>query len=322
MINKFQLKQGKLLTLKSFPQNLKNLVWLDIHAPTKAEELDIENLLAINLPTHEKMHEIETSSRLYCEKGIFYITATLITKIGTDDPETHSVTFIIKDDKLITLRYSQPKVFSVYLKRLSLGQVEPIHQGFDIFLGLMETIIDLLSDNLEMIGHGLDKISQSVFQKTSNIHDGTTNLQQLLKSLGRYGDLNGKLRESLISLSRVFSYLLLSGGKYKQTHKEILETYSKDISSLTEHATYVSARVNLLLDATLGMINIEQNAIIKIFSVAAVVFLPPTLIASIYGMNFKHLPELNWSYGYPLALILMILSAVLPYLYFKKKSWL
>jgi magnesium transporter len=211
----------------------------------------------------------------------------------------------------------------MYLGRVARGQAEPVKQGFDIFLGLMETVIDRLSDILEMIGRELDNTSKSIFQKTSANHNDTAGFQAVLVALGRYGDLNGKLRESLLSLSRVFSYMLLSGGKYKDdSHKEALETYAKDISSLTEHATYVSNRVNLLLDATLGMVNIEQNTIIKIFSVAAVVFLAPTLIASIYDMNFEHMPELEWLLGYPFAVGLMILSAILPYLYFKKKGWL
>lgn len=321
MINQYFLSGNKLATVQD-TANHKDLIWVDMHAPDKAEELSIENLLGIDAPTREEMHEIEVSSRLYSENGALYITATLVTQVETDQPETHSVTFIIKDNKLVTLRYSDPKAFSMYLGRVSRGQAEPIKQGFDIFLGLMEAIIDRLSDTLEFIGRELDSTSKSVFQKTSAKHNDTADLQDVLKALGRFGDLNGKLRESLLSLSRVFSYLLLSGGQYKQSHKEALETYAKDISSLTEHANYVSNRVNLLLDATLGMINIEQNAIIKIFSVAAVVFLPPTLIASIYGMNFEHMPELDWLLGYPFAIGLMILSAILPFLYFKKKGWL
>lgn len=321
MLRYFTLKDKKIIEQTGLPQTLSNTVWIDMLSPDSTEEYEIEKLLAIDIPTHEEMHEIEVSSRLYSEKGAHYITATLVTQSESNKPETHSITFIIKDHILITLRYSEPKAFALFLSRVDKGQAEP-KTGFDIFLGLMESVIDRLSDALEMIGHELDQTSASVFKQDHQEQNDSNSFQAILKRIGLYGDLNGKLRESLLSLSRVFSYLLLFGGEHKKQHKEAIETNAKDIRSLTEHAMYISNRVNLLLDATLGMIQIEQNAIIKIFSIAAVVFLPPTLIASIYGMNFKHIPELEWFLGYPFAISIMITSALLPLLYFKRKGWL
>jgi magnesium transporter len=321
MVKYYLTHDGRLTESIKPPQSLDDLIWVDMLFPSKEEERDVENLLSIETPTPEEMLEIEVSSRLYVENGAIFTTATLVTHFEKDSPESNSVTFIFKDKTLITLRYAEPKAFSLFLNRCTRNS-EPLKSGVDIFVGLTEAIIDRLSDALEMIGRELDATSTKVFQKNTGPAASSSNLQDLLKKIGRNGDLNGKLRESLLSLSRLIGYLLLMGGKNKQEHIEDLETYAKDITALNEYTNYVSSRINLLLDATLGMINIEQNAIIKIFSVAAVVFLPPTLIASIYGMNFKNMPELDWFFGYPFAIFLMILFAILPYLFFKKKRWL
>lgn len=321
MIKYYILKNNKLIDNPGIPTSLAPLVWVDMLSPEKDQEAEVEARLSIDAPTREEMHEIEISSRLYTESNTIYITATLVTQMLTEEPQTHSITFIFKDETLVTLRYSDPKAFQIYLARIAKNQHEPIKSGFDVFFGLMDAVVDRLSEALEMIGHELDGASASVFQNRQSKGEFRGCLNDVLKRVGRYGDLNGKIRESLLSLARAFSYLQHT-GKVNPRHKETLETFAKDISSLTEHASFISNRVNLLLDATLGMINIEQNAIIKIFSVAAVVFLPPTLIASIYGMNFEFMPELTLPYGYPAAIGLMILSAVLPYIYFKFRRWL
>ncbi len=322
MIKYYLSLNDKLVESETKPKSLENLVWVDMNYPSNQEEHEVESLISIETPTREKMSEIEVSSRLYVEKGTIYTTSTLITNFEKEIPESHSVTFIFKDKILITVRYSEPKSFVLFLSRCSKHQQIPIHSGVDVFIGITEAIIDRLSDALELIGRELDLTSIGVFQKTSNEkRKGSNDLQELLRKIGRFGDLNGKLRESLLTLSRQMSYLILVGGKNKQEHIEDLETYVKDISALSEHTNYVSSRINILLDAILGMINIEQNAIIKFFSVAAVIFLPPTLIASVYGMNFNHMPELDWHLGYPLAVSLMLLSGIGPYLYFKKQRW-
>lgn len=323
MIKYYTIENKKLAEHTGLPDKAEDLVWVDMLSPSDAEEHEVEALLQIDAPTPEEMQEIEVSSRLYSENGALYITATLIINVDSDAPESKSVTFIIRGKTLITLRYSEPKAFSMYLSRVTRGSNDKYEDGFHVFLGLMKAVIDRLSDTLELVGRELDETSRAVFQSPAKGKEQTHDLQELLKKIGRMGDLNGKARESLLSLSRVFSYLSLSAQEeHKLKHGDVVATFTKDIGSLTDHATYLSNKVNLLLDATLGLINIEQNAIIKIFSVAAVVFLPPTLIASIYGMNFEHMPELEWLLGYPFAVGLMILSAILPYLYFKKKKWL
>ncbi len=314
-------KNGKRLVAETFDSgmDIREILWFDLLNPDETEKRAVERILDIEAPTPEEMQEIEISSRLYTEKDALHITVTLVTNAENGTPEASAVTFILKDKALVTLRYSEPRAFAIYLNRASRGSTDKFDDGYHVFLGLMEAIIDRLSDNLEMVGWELDDTSRAVFQNTgkNNSHD----LQETIKKIGRMGDLNGKIRESLLGLSRVFSYLSLSRGDGRK-YKELVDTFAKDISSLTDHAGYINNKVNLLLDATLGLINIEQNAIIKIFSVAAVVFLPPTLIASNYGMNFRHMPELDWLFGYPFALVLMLISAILPFLYFKKKKWL
>lgn len=322
MIHYYSISNSKLTSIEKENCTPETIVWIDLIHPDESELKSIEELLSIEMPTREAMHEIEVSSRLYCENGTTYITSNFVTHDDSEESETHAVTFILKDHKIVTLRYCDPRAFSMYHTRIAKNQADPIKNGFDIFLGIMDASIDRLSDLLEMIGKYLDETSKTVFQKSQGTKSTAKDFQSLLKKIGRFGDLNAKLRESILNLARVFSYLILLEDSHKKVHIKALKTCSKDVSSLADHTGHIANRINLLLDATLGMINIEQNTIIKIFSVAAVVFLPPTLIASIYGMNFHAMPELSWHFGYPFALLLMVISAILPYLFFKKKGWL
>ena len=188
----------------------------------------------------------------------------------------------------------------------------------------LDALIDRVADVLERIGLEVDGISHEVFEHPATPRQ-TGDFQSILRALGRRGDLTSKVRESLVGIGRLLMFFGQASEANAKTAKDLrarLRTMSRDVRSLTEHASFLSAKINFLLDATLGMINIEQNAIIKIFSVVAVVFLPPTLIASIYGMNFDFMPELDWAIGYPLALALMLGSAIAPYIYFKRRGWL
>jgi magnesium transporter len=274
-------ESGTITQTNVMPESLENLVWGDMLSPTREDELLIENFLNIDIPTRDEMHEIEVSSRLYLLKGDLYITTILLTDPESEIPESHSVTFVIRDKILITIRYSEPSAFKIFHSRINKGFVSIKKYGFEAFLEIMEIIIDKHSDILGIIGHELDHTSQIVFQNTYEAKKKTNKkrpsnyLQVALKKIGRCGDLNGKINESLLSLSRAFIFIQNSAGKYSKGHSDVIKTSSQDIISLTEHSSYISSRVNLLLDATLGMINIQQNSIIKIFSVAAVVFLPP-----------------------------------------------
>jgi magnesium transporter len=298
-------------------------VWIDLFNPTPEEEQFAEKRLGLFLPTREEMQEIEASSRLYQEDGGMFMTASVLYATETEIPGTAPITFVLKGQTLVTIRYAEPKSLAGFIAH---AERQPMlcPSGSATLIGLLEAIVDRTADILERVAGEVDALSQRIFKvHPGAVHKRTTNeeLEANLKQIGRSQNLVSKARESLVSLARLLSFLAVGEAKDKvfRTHQKSL---SRDVASLTDHATYIGNNITFLLDASMGMINIEQNAIIKIFSVAAVVFLPPTLVASIYGMNFESMPELHWAAGYPWALGLMVLSAVLPYFWFKRKGWL
>ena len=266
------------------------------------------------------MAEIEPSSRLYHERGAVFLTANVMSGIDAGDPVSTPIGFVLTKEHLITVRYADPKPFRSFAAHI---EREP-----GLCASSTMTLVDRLADTLEVVQGDIDKTSRSVFRRGQasgrrRARISNEELQQLLIRIGGDQDLLAKTRDSLVSMGRLMSFLSLPMHiREDQELREHVKTINRDITSLLNHSGFLSTNVSFLLDASLGLINIEQNAIIKIFSVAAVVFLPPTLVASIYGMNFKHMPELEWLLGYPSALALMVLSAVLPYLFFKQKGWL
>jgi magnesium transporter len=315
------IREKRLVRLDPAPGVAEEVAWIDLVAPTAEEEERVERFLGIEVPTREEMAEIEVSSRLYREGDVLYMTASLVTGADTALPESCPVTFILTKARLVTVRYAEPSVFRVFAQQAAKSDAD-LKNGDSIFVGLLEAIIDRTADVLEGIGRKMDAISRSVFQKEVSDEGMSRDYKSVLRKIGRGGDLNAKARESLVSLGRLVNYVSAECGDLHPGLRERTETMAADIRSLTDHASYLAGTAVFQLDATLGLINIEQNAIIKIVSVAAVVFLPPTLVASIYGMNFDAMPELEWLLGYPLALGLMVLSAVLPYVYFKRRGWL
>ncbi len=298
---------------------LKEAVWIDLLTPTKEEEHLIEGYLQFEIPTREDMVEIELSSRLYKDNATLFMTATMIAQSDSPDPKIDPVTFIYDGKQLITIRYIEPLSFKLviaHLKRLAR------HDAESIFIELMDATVDRLADILELVGRRLDEYSKTLFRPQSETNE-RLDYQQLILTIGANGELNTKARESLVTFNRLVTFLGQSGNTTidDDGHQRLI-TLGKDISSLSDHVNFLSSRVNFLLDATLGMVNIEQNNIIKIFSVAAVIFLPPTLVASVYGMNFQFIPELQWRYGYLFAISMIIFAAWVPYRYFKYKKWL
>ncbi len=303
------------------------IVWIDVHKPTAVEDQQVEKLLCISLPTREEMEEIEISARLYQEDSAEFMTLTAIVRIHAEEPETTPITFVLKGDTLVTLRYEEPKAFANYIARAQKPGAVPCSGGEMIMMGLIEALCDRIADALENVGRDIDSVSRSVFRRKpgekplSNPHD----LQAIIEKIGRNGDLLNKVGESLVSINRVLTYHTTLDENDKRRGKEARarsKVLSRDVVALTDQATFLSNKVNFMLDATLGLINLQQNQIIKIFSVAAVIFLPPTLVASIYGMNFEHMPELKWQFGYLWGIGLMIASAILPYYIFKRRGWL
>ncbi|WP_026868571.1 magnesium transporter CorA family protein [Inquilinus limosus] len=299
-------------------------VWIDLFNPTAEEERLAEKQLGLFLPTREEMQEIEASSRLYQEDGGMFMTASVLYATETDVPGTAPITFVLKGQTLVTIRYAEPKSLTGFIAHAE-RQPTLCPSGSATLIGLLEAIVDRTADILERVAGEVDALSQRIFKvHPGAVHKRTTNeeLEANLKQIGRSQNLVSKARESLVSLARLLSFLAVGDATKDKVFRTHLKSLSRDVASLTDHATYIGNNITFLLDASMGMINIEQNAIIKIFSVAAVVFLPPTLVASIYGMNFEVMPELKWAVGYPWALGLMVLSAVLPYLWFKRKGWL
>jgi len=302
-------------------------VWLDLFNPTPEEDRYVEQLLGINLPTLEEMQEIEVSARLYQENGAEFMTLTAITQIESEDPATTPITFVLKGSTVLTVRYAETKAFANFANRAQKPNTVPCANGEQVMMSLIEAICDRLADALERVGVNVDAASRAVFRRkaTRKASRTTQELQQVIEKIGQEGDLLSKVRESLVSVNRVLTYHTSADQADKQMTKDARarsKVLYRDVVALADQATFLSNKVNFLLDATLGLINLQQNQIIKIFSVAAVVFLPPTLVASIYGMNFDNMPELKWLFGYPWALGLMVLSAVGPYYYFKRRGWL
>jgi magnesium transporter len=323
MLTIYEFLAGELKVQTGKPRITEQTVWIDLRNPTPEEEAKVEKSLQIDVPTREEQQEIEVSDRLYHEDGAYFMTATLLFQGEQSEAKTTPVSFILAGPKLITVRYAEPRAFDMFVTRCNRSEID-LSSGIVVLAGLLDTIVDRLADFIERIQAEVEALSHSVFEN----HGAATSRQRrfdvLLRSIGREGEIASKARESGHSLGRLLTFLSYAvterkDGKPLQSR---VRTAARDMASLTDHATFLSGKIIFLLDATLGMINIQQNDIIKIFSVAAVVFLPPTLIASIYGMNFHAMPELDWLFGYPFALGLMVLFAALPYIYFKRKGWL
>jgi len=304
----------------------ENAVWLDLLEPSPEEETRVEKALGEEVPTREEMQEIELSSRLYTAGEAAFMTATVLSQTETPEPKSSAVTFILTRRSLVSLRYTEPRPFTQFANRIT-RQPGLAGSSEGALAGLLETIIDRLADILEQVSNELDGLSQSIFAEEApgTPRPSRRDLRKVIQSLGRNGDLASKVHESVASISRLVRFFAQATDGWGSKDKEIkgrIKTMNRDLASLSEYATYETHKVNFLLDATLGVLNIEQNNIIKIFTVASVAMMPPTLIASIYGMNFDVMPELKWSFGYPLAVLLMVISAALPFLYFKRKGWL
>ena len=315
------LKKVAAADLAALPEGA---VWIDLDKPTAAEDRAVELLAGIAVPTREDMQEIEISSRLYVENGARYMTATLMCAADTDHPRTSAVTFILASHRLVTVRYDEPKPFVLVENKLARG-CPPGMTGEMVLMELLDAVIDRNADILERAGSDMDAVSHAIFEPEGAARTGhARRYSEILITIGRKGDLTSKVRESLVSIGRVVTFIAaaVDGVRWSKDMREQLKTMQRDVVSLTDHASYLSNKITFVLDAMLGVVNLEQNNIIKLFSVMAVVLMPPTLIASIYGMNFKIMPELEWSHGYPLAVVAMLLAAIGPYLFFKWKKWL
>jgi magnesium transporter len=299
-------------------------VWIDLLNPSPQETEIVQSALQLELPTRPEAHEIEVSSRLYTENTTIFATATVIAGADTPHPRTSPITFVIRRAQLVTLRFAEPRPFVTFPpKYRKSASSYPTAQK--VTMGIVDEIVDRVADILEAVGAGLNEVSAVVFPDEQSERPAKENVDytQILTNIGHKGELAANARESLVSVGRLLTFLgethPVLGDEPADEHWKAIR---RDVTALADHATFLSSKVNFFLDATMGRINIEQNKIIKLFSVLAVIFLPPTMIASIYGMNFAHMPELEASWGYPLSILLMVTSAILPYVVFKRKGWL
>jgi magnesium transporter len=300
-------------------------VWIDLLNPTKDEDLAVEQALSISVPTREEMSEIEASSRLYQEGRGQYMTAVVLHQpdLPFEAPVGTPITFILAGNHLVTVRYAEPRAFSIFVNRAQKKDAACM-SGVAVLVGLLEAIIDREADRVERIQIEVDKLSHEIFAGKGGERTRTLQFDAAIRMIGREGELTSRSRESMLTLDRLTTYLghVMGERGDEKLLRGRVKTASRDVRSLADHIGYLSAKITFLLDATLGMINNEQNTIIKIFSVLAVALMPPTLVGTIYGMNFKHIPELEWIWGYPFALTVMVVSAILPWIYFKRKGWL
>jgi len=336
MMSAYGLHQGRLVRLEQTGPDLPappDVVWIDLHDPTRDEECAVEALLGLEVPTRQEMAEIEESSRLYEERGALVMTAVVISGAAEGRPARAPVTFVLTPTHLVSVRYADLRSFRTFQTKLQRSP-EQNTSADRIFASLVDTIVERAADVLEMVAADLNEVSTRLFvedpstttpaarlrRRAGQVED---ELQATIKRIGRKNLTLAILRESLLSLSRLVPYVrqgasgwLTNGGPAR------LKQLERDVRSLSAYETQLSSEITFLHEATIGLINLGQNRIIKVFSIASVLFLPPTLVGTIYGMNFERMPELKWAAGYPVAILLMILSAVVPYFWFKQKGWL
>lgn len=300
-----------------------NLVFLDLLNPTREEELEAEKWLEHLLPTREEMQEIEESSRLYVENEVLYMTAWVPVGLDTQDPDNTSISFVLSRDTLTAVRYADPLPFRTLFEQAKRKVAAPISSEA-MFLLLLEVIVARIADALQNVETDLKRVCRDVFAVQAN--KATAGSEQVLadvvKLLGRRNAMVAHVRESLLSINRMVQFFLNNAATWMRPQLAAsFRTVVRDIRSLDDYTTQQGQEMNFLLDSTLGLINIQQNQIIKIFTVASVLFMPPTLIASIYGMN-THLPVADHDWAFPLIMLIIVASAIGPIWFFKRKGLL
>jgi magnesium transporter len=306
----------------------EHAVWIDLVDGTPEERKYLEQRTGLYIPTFEDLQEIETSSRLYVEDNAVYMSTPLLTQSDINRARTTPVGFVLNKNWLITVRFADLKAFKTTRDKLCRVDAAVVTPG-GIIATLLDSQVDRLADVLERVGADLDAVSKEIFRIDSDhtprrpaVEDA--GLRAKLKAIGQAGDLVSKIRECLLGINRICPYLTANAAPevLADDIRQHIETLTKDVTSLNDYDAFLSNKVQFLLDATLGLINIEQNNIIKVLTIVSVVGVPPTLVASMYGMNFKNMPELSWDWGYPYGLCLIALSAIGPLVWFKFRGWL
>jgi magnesium transporter len=316
MIRLYKKGQNVITEMTSLKEagDLSDLVWIDLHNPALLNIEEVEKQFNINIPTRMQQEEIESSSR-YIEEDEYTIANSKFLQKTEDETQYINVhvSFIIRDDLLITYREGEVKAFIECRRRIA-ANCKPYSSGKKIFLSLFEIRIDFDADFIEAISRQITIIGKSLMAA-----NGTQ--EELLKLITAYQETTMQIRENIVDKQRVVS-LMLKNIEFSEDEKERLRILIKDIDSLVDHTNFLFERLEYLQNTFLGLVNIDQNKIIKIFTLVSVIIMPPTLIASLYGMNFHFMPELGWKTGYPLALLLMFGSSFGTWIIFKRHKWL
>ena len=299
--------------------------WIDLEEPTPEEERLVERAVGFNVPTQQELQEIEPSSRLYARNGVLYMTVSVLCGVTDARPTTTPVGFVLGDKKLVTIRYATPKPVRAFADHVH-REPELARDAGTVIGRLLDAIVDRLADELEAVSDEIEEISGHIFAKNIKPRRIPANrLTALLTRVGQAQTLVAKIRYSAVSASRMLSFLRSAAPGHPAVGEDVndhLGSIALDSNSLSEHASFQSDQLIFLLDAALGLISIEQNAAMKVFSWVAVILMPPTLIAGIYGMNFEYFPELKWHYGYAISVAAMVASAIVPFWILKRLRWI
>jgi magnesium transporter len=312
-----------LLDATALPPELN---WIDAFRPDRKEIAFLERTLGIAVPTLEDLSVIETSSRLYRKKDSLFMSMPVIVRLTSGVAQTSPIGFVLTKGYVLTVRYKQMKPCENlhYAEVLETGRPA---DGPSAWITLVESFLDHCSDELEKITAGLDSLSETVFDQGADKSDrgpvqDAKILRRVLGAIADNGNTASKAGDMLLGMSRMLPFVASEAGSYLSSEQKAkIKSLSRDIASLNEYERSQAERVQFLLDATLGLTNIEQNNIFRILTVVSVIGIPPTLVASMYGMNFKNMPELEWHYGYAWGLALIFISALIPILWFKRRGW-
>lgn len=317
MLRVFSIDNGRLAERKPTEgggtPRLGEGAWIDAHDPSEAERDSLEAFLLAELPESDDVEEIESSARYFVDNSGIHIHSLFLAQ-SEGRHQTVSTAFILQPERLVSVRDGDLADFRLLRMRTRAGQIA-VNTPSELIVSLFDQKVENLADQLEDIHTRLESVSHSVLEEEDSA------LDEAIDHLAKFEDSNGKIRLCLMDTKRSVAFLMRHLREYPEL-QEACRVVMRDVDTLMSHNTFLFDKINFLMDSTQGFINIKQNQIIKIFSIAAVVFLPPTLVASIYGMNFRYMPELQWELGYPWALGLMVLAGITPYIYFKRKGWL
>jgi magnesium transporter len=299
-------------------------VWIDLCDGDAAEIAEAARLSGLRVPTREALGEIESSSRVFVEGGALYLSMPLITPTADGETALSPLGFVLTKEQLLTVRFGPAAALDAVKAALD-DQVEVV--AGDVFARILETMIDRAADRLEQLSADLDEASRSIFRVDRagrrNLAKASDALRAVLRRIGQTGDHLSQIRDTLLGLDRILSFVSEAPTcDFTADIVRRLKTVQADVASLSRYEEHLATKVQFLLDATLGFINIEQNDIVKVLTVVSVVGVPPVLIAGIYGMNFKGMPEYDWAFGYPYSLALMVVSALVPLAWFKWRGWM